>query len=422
MKKLHHIVLVLALAATLFTGCNKDEGVTPRPPVPETADQTIMFYLTGTNLGSYFRKNVDDAMNAIDRNILHNSRVLVFIQPQRGLSMVLELYYTPRNDDYVPGAQFSYEHCKVDTLRRWADADFNSMDRGTITEVISYMAEQAPARRYGLILGGHGLGWVPDGTSVNAIRFSAFQDFWSPMPDALPTRWMGDSGKRAEIPQLAAAFDNTGLHFDYLLFDACFMSSIEALYDLRGCADRIIASPCEVMAAGFNYTDILPHLLADAGTSYDLPGVCSEYHDYYMNRATTKSGCIALTVTGELEPLAAIVKEIETKYPGKTYDRASLQTYEGLDEHVFYDLQGYIEAICDEKDPLLDNFRAQMGKTFPTESRLHTPSFYSVYGLGDAPNGMHTIENGKYSGVTTSAPCERFAPEWGQTAWYRATH
>ena len=85
-------------------------------------------------------------------------------------------------------------------------------------------------------------------------------------------------------------------------------------------------------------------------------------------------------------------------------------------------LQGYIEAICDEKDPLLDNFRAQMGKTFPTESRLHTPSFYSVYGLGDAPNGMHTIENGKYSGVTTSAPCERFAPEWGQTAWYRATH
>lgn len=113
------------------------------------------------------------------------------------------------------------------------------------------------------------------------------------------------------------------------------------------------------MAAGFNYTDILPHLLADAGTSYDLPGVCSEYYDYYMNRATTKSGCIALTVTGELEPLAAIVKEIETKYPGKTYDRASLQTYEGLDEHVFYDLQGYIEAICDEKDPLLDKFRAQ---------------------------------------------------------------
>lgn len=55
-EKLHHIVLVLALAATLFTGCTKDEGVTPRPPVPETADQTIMFYLTGTNLGSYFRK------------------------------------------------------------------------------------------------------------------------------------------------------------------------------------------------------------------------------------------------------------------------------------------------------------------------------------------------------------------------------
>lgn len=94
--------------------------------------------------------------------------------------MVLELYYTPRNDDYVPGAQFSYEHCKVDTLRRWADADFNSMDRGTITEVISYMAEQAPARRYGLILGGHGLGWVPDGTSVQCHPVLRIPGFLEP--------------------------------------------------------------------------------------------------------------------------------------------------------------------------------------------------------------------------------------------------
>ena len=422
MKKLHHIVLVLALAATLFTGCNKDEGVTPRPPVPETADQTIMFYLTGTNLGSYFRKNVDDAMNAIDRNILHNSRVLVFIQPQRGLSMVLELYYTPRNDDYVPDIVL------VRTLQ------------GRYPAPLSGRRLQLDGQRYDhrsyLYLGPNRLrtsirpppsadtggSWSPGryvGQCHPVLRIPGFREPDAECPaDPLDGRFR----QAAEIPQLAAAFGNTGLHFDYLLFDACFMSSIEALYDLRGCADRIIASPCEVMAAGFNYTDILPHLLADAGTSYDLPGVCSEYHDYYMNRATTKSGCIALTVTGELEPLAAIVKEIETKYPGQTYDRASLQTYEGLDEHVFYDLQGYIEAICDEKDPLLDKFRAQMGKTFPTESRLHTPSFYSVYGLGDAPNGMHTIENGKYSGVTTSAPCERFAPEWGQTSWYRATH
>ena len=240
------------------------------------------------------------------------------------------------------------------------------------------------------------------------------------MPNALPTRWMGDSGKRAEIPQLAAAFGNTGLHFDYLLFDACFMSSIEALYDLRGCADRIIASPCEVMAAGFNYTDILPHLLADAGTSYDLPGVCSEYHDYYMNRATTKSGCIALTVTGELEPLAAIVKEIETKYPGKTYDRASLQTYEGLDEHVFYDLQGYIEAICDEKDPLLDKFRAQMGKGLPDgKPAAYAFAFYFARAgiwIGRRSEWMHTIEDGKIFRRNDQRPGANDSPRNGQTS------
>ena len=35
-------------------------------------------------------------------------------------------------------------------------------------------------------------------------------------------------------------------------------------------------------------------------------GGCDDGHE----PRTTKSGCIALTVTGELEPLAAIVKEI----------------------------------------------------------------------------------------------------------------
>ena len=339
--------------------------------------------------------------------------------------MVLELYYTPRNENYVPGQQLSYEHCKIDTLRRWTNTDFNSMDSGTITEVLSYMAGQAPARQYGLILGGHGLGWVPDGISVTAQRLSAFRDFWQPLPDALPTRWMGDSGKRAETQDLAAAIRNSGVHFEYLLFDACFMSSVESMYDFRNCADNIIASPTEVMADGFNYSDILPNLLTNSGKSYDLHQVCYKYHDYYANRKGIQSGCIALTITDQLEPLAAIAKKIEIKYPGQTYDPTLLQTYEGLSDHVFFDIQDYITAICDKKDPLLNEFKEQMEKTFPSESRLHTPWFYTVYGSGDGTTGInndHMYLIRSYSGVTTSAPCERFAPEWEQTAWYRATH
>ena len=61
-----------------------------------------------------------------------------------------------------------------------------------------------------------------------------------------------------DISELAAAIDGSGVRFDYLLFDACFMSSVEALYDLRRAADYIVASPCEVMAHGFPYTTSTP--------------------------------------------------------------------------------------------------------------------------------------------------------------------
>ena len=77
-----------------------------------------------------------------------------------------------------------------------------------------------------------------------------------------------------DISELAAAIDGSGVRFDYLLFDACFMSSVEALYDLRRAADYIVASPCEVMAHGFPYDTVIPSLFADDGARYDLAAAC----------------------------------------------------------------------------------------------------------------------------------------------------
>lgn len=420
MRRLFRIpACAVALLMLCMASCSKEETPGPEPPRPETADQTLLFYLTGTDLSAYFRKNIDDMMTAIDRGILYDSRVLVFVEGQKNRPTILELRYRLRNGDYDPGKPLSHEHASIDTLYRWEEADFNPMERSTITRTLSRMAEAAPARRYGLIFGGHGLGWLPAGSSAPYAVHDQGDDFWTALPDALPTRWLGDPQKRTSIPELGEALRQTGLRFEYLIFDACFMSSIETLYDLRGVCRHIVASPCEVMASGFAYDEILPDLLCNRGQEYDLERVCFDYHDYYANRATTASGCIALTETGELEALASILREIETRAARRPCDPALLQTYEGLADHVFFDLGDYVAAICDDA-ALLDEFGRQMARTFPEESRRHTPSFYSAYGRGSDPQGMHPIRS--YSGVTTSAPCVRFAAEWQQTAWYRATH
>ncbi|MDE7070050.1 MAG: clostripain family protease [Alistipes sp.] len=411
-------VCVLLLLALGLTSCHRDEEFVPRRPRPETADQTLLFYLTGTDLSAYFRQNIDAMMSAIDRDILYDSRVLVFVEGQKNRPTILELNYAPNNANYDPAQPLSHAHAAIDTLYRWEAADFNSMERSTIAGTLRRMAEAAPAHRYGVIFGGHGLGWLPaESTAPYAVHDSA-ADPWTPLPDALPTRWLGDPRKRASIPDLGEALRETGLRFEYLIFDACFMSSVEALYELRESCRYIVASPCEIMASGFAYDEILPDLLCDGGRSYDLPRVCRDYYDYYANRAQTPSGCIALTDTSELEALAAIVREIETR-AARPCDPAPLQTYEGLADHVFFDLGDYIAAVCDDA-ALLAEFERQMARTFPEESRRHTPSFYSAYGRGSDPQGMHPIRS--YSGVTTSAPCARFAAEWQQTAWYRTTH
>ena len=88
-----------------------------------------------------------------------------------------------------------------------------------------------------------------------------------------------------DISELAAAIDGSGVRFDYLLFDACFMSSVEALYDLRRAADYIVASPCEVMAHGFPYDTVIPSLFADDGAR--------SYRPTRTGRASIScSGCV----------------------------------------------------------------------------------------------------------------------------------
>ena len=66
-----------------------------------------------------------------------------------------------------------------------------------------------------------------------------------------------EGGKNMEIYELAEGIPDE-YHFDFLLFDVCSMGGIECVYELRDKADYIVASPAEVLVAGFPYKNILP--------------------------------------------------------------------------------------------------------------------------------------------------------------------
>ncbi len=391
---------LLLTALLFFTACSKEE--TPEPP--KLAEHTMLLYMPGRSLLYYFEKNIDGIERAVATGAARNGRILVCYQPEsHDQATLLEICYDANQQKAVRKELKTYETFRAETT-------------ASVQELFADVQRFAPAESYGLTTGCHGFAWVPAASTLLKSQRPE-----QPTPGALitrTTRYFGDRGHELDIAQLAEAVAGLPFRFDYLIFDDCFMANIETLYDLRHSFDYIIASPCEIMGAGFPYDRVIPRLFASDGP--DLPGTCWEFWNFYQNDWETiansaQSGCISLTVTSELDALAAAAAEIHAG-PTRAYDADALQYYEGMSTHLFYDLNDYMRAICAD-DNRYARFREQLNRTFPEACRLHTPSFYSAY------NGrMNEIKSTAYSGVTTSEPSQRYTDLHKETAWYKVTH
>ncbi len=389
---------LLLTALLFFTACSKDE--IPEPP--KSTEHTMLLYMPGQDLIKYYERNIEGVERAVATGATRNGRMLVCYQPEsHDRATLLEISYDARQQKPVRKVLKTYEAFRAETT-------------ASVHELFADVQHFAPAESYGLTIGCHGFAWVPAGSPL-----SKSDHLERPLPGALvtrATRFFGDSGHRLDIAQLADAVAGLPFRFDYLIFDDCFMANIETLYDLRHSFDSIIASPCEIMGAGFPYDRVIPRLFASDGA--DLAGTCWEFWNFYQNDWETignsaQSGCISLAVTSELDALAAAVAEIHAG-PTRAYDADALQSYEGMSTHLFYDLDDYIRAICAD-DNRYARFKEQLNRTFPEACRLYTPSFYSAYN-----KQMNKIET--YSGVTTSEPSQRHTDLHKETAWYKVTH
>lgn len=375
------------------------------------APQTVIMYLPWSgNLYSYFLRNIEDAKTAVAQDILHEGRLLVFLQTSATGGSLRELYHED-------GA------CHETTLKVYDNLNVTQKD--VISQLFSDFANEAPAERYGLTIGSHGMAWLPaSGTKASLLRSDGTHPapekwHWEYVsPDGHFTRWFGDGSSRCtDTPVFAEAITAAGIHFDYILFDDCFMSSIEAVYDLRGITDYLIASPCEVMAYGYPYDLILPYLFTDDGTGYDLEGICRCFYEFYENYDAPDYNCgaIAVTVCKELEAMATVMKRINEASAGYTPDpEHPLQQYEYLYSPTrFYDFGDYVHQLCDDAS-LLAEFDKQLERTVPERYRLHTEYFYS--------DGKRRIET--YSGISTSAPSTSpyVTGYIEETAWHQASN
>lgn len=260
-----------------------------------------------------------------------------------------------------------------------------STDKQVMETILKDMSSIAPTNKLGLIFGSHGSSWL------NSIYTS---------------RSFGQDGTGTDntilIPDMVDALSKIEKDIEFILFDACYMGTVEVCHAFRNVVNYQIVSVMEVPAYGFPYDAFMGDLYQ--GTVNGYKQVCKEYIDYYQDLYESGSqswGTVALIDSKEIQNMTDCLKQeiIAHKDILSDYNSSHLQEYGRTQgPYIAVDLEHLVKDLNGGKVPVA--FNNQLNKTILYKGSLTNarPSNYSV----DATN---------YCGLGIYVPVEN-RPEW----------
>lgn len=391
--------ICLIVLSFFLMSCVKEEVELPN-------QKTLLMYLpwpADMTLTKAFKTNIADLEKAISKNGLNNEKVVVFMSTSSTQATLYEI--TCKNGI-----------CKHDTLKNYVNPSFTTVEG--IASILNDMKSVAPALTYAMIIGGHGMGWIPVSPTYQTIgikalstSISSFKNYWE-YEGAFHTRYFGGTTTKyqTDITSLAQGITMAGIKkMEYILFDNCYMSSIEVAYELRNVTNYLIASPTEIMAYGMPYAVVGEYLLGET----DYKAVCDGFYAFYSTYNEAPYGTLAVTNCSELASTASLMREINSRYTFDTAQLNSLQRMDGYEPPIFYDYGDYVAHLCTDEQLLME-YKEQLDRMIPYKT--HTTEFYSK-SKGAVPINV-------YSGITTSDPSDnpQVSIDKTKTSWYTATH
>jgi hypothetical protein len=353
MKKIKIFSLFVCLAM-LAIACHNDDderGVQLR---------TVLVYIAGDNsLRSFATEDLaemTEGMQSVDDN---SYNLLVYIDTGSGPKLIR--LKKDKKKNVVQQVIATYE-------------SRNSVDVSNMKEVVNTAFSEYPAQSYGLVLWSHGEGWL---------------EYQNPK-----TRWWGQDtgGKdyRMNISDLNDVLRNTP-HLSFLLFDACFMQSVEVAYELKAHADYIIGSPTEIPAPGAPYQKVVPAMFANDASA---AGIAKAYFEFYADENLytgslssnwrlgdpwTAGVSISVVNTSMLEQLANSSSEIIPEYiqGRRAIATSSILCYDCRSSKYYYDFDGLIRSLNSE-DSEYEAWKAAYDAAVVYWKT--TPNNYSSYG------------------------------------------
>lgn len=373
------------------------------PPTPSTPKRTVLVYIAAdNNLTNIALSNIY-SMNSCIRNDENNNNLLVFVDRKDNKPALLHLH-----------------NGIADTVKVYPELD--SADPATLSSVIEYVKDNYESESYGLVMWSHGTGWLPTSQLHSVapnMKYVQSRDgngqYDSNLESILSanTKAFGWEDRTRETPKYAcmdldelveAIPDNM---FDFILFDAAYMGCVEVVYALRHKTKQIISSCYEIVSYGFPY-----HIVTRDFLNGDLVKTCREFYNYYNSlTGWERMGGISLVNTEGLDSLASCFKKIMDVMSDSIskIDRSNIQCFDRFSNHVFYDLEDFVDKLGTRND-LLTEFRLQLEQCVPYKAS--TPYIFQ----GDPEE----IKVNNYCGLSVYVPQAQY-DSFGLNDDYRKT-
>ncbi len=347
MRKINCLFLAI-ICLSIFNSCDKIPSGNP-----EFNRVVVLYMAANNNLNSFALHNLEALKNGFIP--LEKSKdILVIYQHLEGKAPKLVRLYKNSAGDVEEDLVSSYENQ-------------NSANGDVLKSVLNKIKVIFPSKEYGLILWSHATGWLPQGYYSTSYNHAFFED---PFKDIVKS-FAEDRGVEMEIKELKLAIP---YKLSFLIFDCCLMGGIESIYELRNKTDYIIASPTEIMAYGFPYSDVMSPLFKPKA---NLEETCRLFYEYYNNQTgVNKSATIALYKTDELQELARISKVIFNNNRAKiqSLNMSKIQPYFRMNKHWYWDLGNFMSEIATPTE--YSQFNIALSKV--VKAKWSTPSFLDI--------------------------------------------
>lgn len=361
MRNRHHILLFVLLL--LISGCGKEKGGQPENPdrFDPTGNITLIYLAADNNLQSGYAFGTEN-LNQIEAAISANPKKKIIAYFDYPGTTGAKLYYVTRDTDpNTVGSKVLKTYGKV-----------NSCHPDMLRQALTDANDAIPGYKVtDLVLWSHGTGWLP-GTAYTVPGSMTAAYTTAETPSEL-SFGADDSalGAQMDIKDLAAVLRPFGLTRIY--FDACCMSCIEVAYEMKDCADYIVASPAEVLGTGYPYRAITGYLTEKES---DPVKVAEAFYQYY-NALTgaNRSGTIAVIDCAKLDALAETTNNTLSKY-GSGLDQSALarktMQYTTTFPECVFDFSQYMHHLLED----YGDIQAELEKTAFDRAFAEAVPFY----------------------------------------------